>query len=138
LAQSDAAFEEAQTARLFKILNHIAEPSVRDARHLVMTQIRLKEEEGKNWWESDDNLHSAAAKLCASYDDAAGVINFDETDRVGQYFLETWGEDVIRAHDILQRFLDFRRKSAGDSYKEFTWLCDEARVMHQGAEPPRT
>lgn len=138
LQQSDAAFEETQTARLFKILNHIAEQDVRDARHVVMTKIRLQEEEGKNWWESDDNLHSAAAKLCASYDDVAGVINFDESDRVGQYFLETWGEDLIRAHTILQRFLDFRQKSGGDTYKEFTWLFDEAKLIQQSSRPPKT
>jgi hypothetical protein len=33
-----------------------------------MTEIRRQEEEGKNWWESDERLQRAAEQLCASYD----------------------------------------------------------------------
>src|SRR5262245_57370291 len=52
LQQVDAALQEAQTTKLFKILQHVEEQRVRDARHLVMTEIRRQEEEGKNWWEA--------------------------------------------------------------------------------------
>ena len=124
--QVDAALQEAQTAKLLKILQYIEEKRVRDARNLVMTEIRRQEEEGKNWWENDERLQRAADQLCASYDHLGGVIKFDGPDRVGQYFLERWGEGIIRAHTILERFLAFRRKSARNSYEDFTWLFEQA------------
>ncbi len=126
LQQVDAALQEAQTTKLFKILQHVEEQRVRDARRLVMTEIRRQEEEGKNWWESDERLQSAAEQLCASYDHLGGIIKFDGPDRVGQYFLERWGEGIIRAHTVLERFLAFRRKSARNSYEDFTWLFEQA------------
>ena len=126
LQQVDAALQEAQTTKLFKILQHVEEQRVRDARHVVMTEIRRQEEEGKNWWESDERLQRAAEQLCASYDHLGGIVKFDGPDRVGQYFLERWGEGIIRAHTILERFLAFRRKSARNSYEDFTWLFEQA------------
>jgi len=60
LQQVDAALQEAQTTKLFKILQHVEEQRVRDARHIVMTEIRRQEEEGKNWWEGDESLQRAA------------------------------------------------------------------------------
>ena len=89
--QVDAALQEAQTTKLLKILQHVEEQRVVDARHLVMTEIRRQEEEGKNWWENDERLQRAADQLCASYDHLGGIIKFDGPDRVGQYFLERWG-----------------------------------------------
>src|SRR5262249_29601029 len=86
LQQVDAALQEAQTTKLFKILQHVEEQRVRDARHIVMTEIHRQEEEGKNWWEGDERLQSAAEQLCASYDHLGGIIKFDGPDRVGQYF----------------------------------------------------
>jgi hypothetical protein len=127
--QVDAALQEAQTAKLLKILQHIEEQRVRDARNLVMTEIRRQEEGGKNWWESDEKLQRAAEQLCASYDQLGGIIKFDGPDRVGQYFLERWGEGIIRAHTILERFLVFRRKSARNSYEDFTWLFEQATSL---------
>jgi hypothetical protein len=124
--QIDAALQEAQTTKLLKMLQHVEEQRVLDARHLVMTEIRRQEEEGKNWWESDERLQMAAEQLCASYDHLGGIIKFDGPDRVGQYFLERWGEGIIRAHTILERFLVFRRKSARNSYEDFTWLFEQA------------
>ena len=126
LQQVDAALQEAQTTKLFKILQHVEEQRVRDARHIVMSEIHRQEEEGKNWWESDERLQRAAIQLCAAYDYLGGIIRFDGPDRVGQYFLERWGEGIIRAHTILERFLVFRRKSARNSYEDFTWLFEQA------------
>jgi hypothetical protein len=126
LQQVDAALQEAQTTKLFKILQHVEEQIVRDARHIVMTEIHDQEEAGKNWWESDERLRRAAEQLCASYDHLGGIIKFDGPDRVGQYFLERWGEVIIRAHTILERFLVFSRKSAHNSYEDFTWLFEQA------------
>src|SRR5262249_50304711 len=85
----------AQTTKLLKLLKHVEEQRVQDARHLVMTEIRRQEEEGKNWWESDERLQRAAEQLCASYDHLGGIIKFDGPDRVGLYFLERWGEGII-------------------------------------------
>jgi hypothetical protein len=132
--QRDAGLRAAQASRLLKILELVEQPSVREARHSVMTAVRRLEEAGTNWWESDDGLHRAAAQVCAAYHDLGGIINFDASDRVGQYVLEQWGEDLIRAHEVLQRFLLFRRDSGGDSYREFTWLFEEAKLLHRG--PP--
>jgi hypothetical protein len=129
--QVDAALQEAQTTKLLKILQHVEEQRVQDARHLVMTEIRRQEEEDKNWWESDERLQKAAEQLCASYDHLGGVIKFDGPDRVGQYFLERWGEGIIRAHAVLERFLVFRRKSARNSYEDFTWLFKQAASIHK-------
>jgi hypothetical protein len=129
--QVDAALQEAQTTKLLKMLQHVEEQRVVDARHLVMTEIRRQEEEGKNWWESDERLQRAAAELCASYDHLGGIIKFDGPDRVGQYFLERWGEGIIRAHAVLERFLVFKRKSARNSYEDFTWLFKQAGSIHK-------
>jgi hypothetical protein len=131
LQQFDAVLHETETAKLIKILQQVAEQGVQDARHIVLTEIHRQEEEGKNWWESDDRLHRAAVHLCASYDQIGGVIKFDGPDRVGQYFMERWGESIIQAHSILERFLAFQRKSASDRYEDFTWLCEEAAVFHR-------
>jgi hypothetical protein len=125
LQQVDAALQEAQTTKLFKVLQHVEEQRVRDARQIVMTEIHRQEEEGKNWW-GDERLQRAAEQLCVSYDHLGGIIKFDGPDRVGQYFLERWGEGIIRAHTILERFLVFRRKSARNSYEDFTWLFEQA------------
>ncbi len=95
LQQVDAALQEAQTTKLFKILQHVEQQRVRDARDIVMTEIHRQEEEGKNWWEGDERLQRAAEQLCASYDHLGGIIKFDGPDRVGQYFLERWGEGII-------------------------------------------
>ncbi len=140
LQQVDAALQEAQTTKLFKILQHVEQQRVRDARDIVMTEIHRQEEEGKNWWEGDERLQRAAEQLCASYDHLGGiikfdgpdrVIKFDGPDRVGQYFLERWGEGIIRAHTILERFLVFRRKSARNSYEDFTWLFEQATSINR-------
>jgi hypothetical protein len=137
LQQVDAALQEAQTVKLFKILQHVEEQRVRGARHIVMTEIYRQEEEGKNWWESDEQLQRAAVQLCASYDHLGGIIKFDGPDRVGQYFLERWGEGIIRAHTILERFLIFRRKSQSNSYADFTWLFEQATSIDENHELSR-
>jgi hypothetical protein len=129
--QVDAALQEAQTTKLLRILGHVEEQRVLDARHVVMTEIRRQEEQGKNWWESDERLQRAAEQLCASYDHLGGVIRFDGPDRVGQYFLERWGEGIIRAHAVLERFLVLKRKSARNSYEDFTWLFKQAASIHK-------
>ena len=107
--QIDAALQEAQTSKLFKILQYVEEQSFSDARRIVMTEIHPHEQEGKNWWKTDERLERAAVQVCVSYDQLAGIVKFDGPDRVGQYFLENWGEGVIRAHNILERFLVSRR-----------------------------
>jgi hypothetical protein len=129
--QVDAALQEAQTTKLLKMLQHVGEQRVLDARRVVMTEIRRQEEEGKNWWENDESLQRAAEQLCASYDHLGGVIKFDGPDRVGLYFLERWGEGIIHAHTILKRFLVFRRKSARNSYEDFTWLFKQAASIEK-------
>jgi hypothetical protein len=42
--QVDAALKEAQTTKLLKMLQHVEEQRVLDARHVVMTEIRRQEE----------------------------------------------------------------------------------------------
>jgi hypothetical protein len=132
--QIDAALQEAQSMKLLKFLSYVEEPRIQEARKVVMTEIRHQEEAGNNWWENDERLHNAAAQLCRAYDYLGGVIRFDGPDRVGQYFLEQWGETIIRAHEILERFLVFRRTSARRTYEDFTWLSQEARQLQGQAE----
>ena len=128
------AVQEAQTSRLLEILRLVEEQGVRDARATVLIDVRGQEQRGENWWEND-GLHRAAEHVCSSYDYIGGVINFDASGRVGQFFLETWGEDIIRVHDILDRYLDFCRKSGAAAYNEFTWLAQEAKLIHRSPPP---
>jgi hypothetical protein len=75
----------------------------------------------RKWIRSEKQRVNKSAKVVLG-----GIIKFDGPDRVGQYFLERWGEGIIRAHTILERFLVFRRKSARNSYEDFTWLFEQA------------
>lgn len=134
--QIDAGLQEAQTTKLLKFLDRVEEPKIQEARRIVMMEIRRQEEAGHNWWEGDERLRDAAAQLCRSYDYLGAIIRFDGPDRVGQYFLERWGEGVIRAHQVLERFLVFRRTSARHTYEDFTWLFQEASAMHGHAGSP--
>lgn len=127
--------QEAQTSRLIEVLHLIEESGIRDARSTVLIDIRGRDQQGEKWWEGDDRLHRAAEQVCASYDYVGGIINFDASGRVGQFFLETWGEDVIRIHDILEQYLGFRRKSGAAAYNEFTWLAQEAKLIHRTPAP---
>jgi hypothetical protein len=128
------AVQEAHSSRLLEGLHLIDGPGLRDARSAVLNEIRGREQNGDKWWESDDHLRRSAEQLCAAYDYLGGVVNFDESDRVGQFILETWGEDVIRIHDILERFIGVGRKSDAPGYNEFTWLAQEAKLIHQSPE----
>jgi hypothetical protein len=130
------ALQEAQTSRLMEILRLIEGPGIREARTMVLIEVPGPEQRGENWWEGNSLLHRSAEEVCSSYDYIGGVINFDVSDRVGQFFLETWGEDIIRVHDILGRYLDFRRKSGTGAYNEFTWLAQEAKLIHRSPPPP--
>jgi hypothetical protein len=129
------ALQEAQTSTLLDVLRLIDRHGMSDAQLTVLIDIREREQRGESWWESDDRLHRSAERVCATYDCLGGVINFDASDRVGPFFLETWGEDVIRIHDILERYLGIRRKSGDAVYNEFTWLAQEAKLIHRS--PPR-
>ena len=82
-------------------MQHVDEQRVRDARHIVMTEIHRHEEEGKNWWGSDERLQRAAEQLCASYDHLGGIIKFDGPDRVGQYFLEREKPSIVVLKGLL-------------------------------------
>lgn len=130
------ALQEAETSRLLEILRLIEGPGIREARVMVVIEVPGLEQRGENWWEGNGPLHRSAEQICSSYDYIGGVINFDASDRVGQFFLETWGEDIIRIHDILGRYLDFRRKSGAVAYNEFTWLAQEAKLIHRSPPPP--
>src|SRR5262249_17999395 len=129
------ALEETETSRLLEILRLINLPGVRDAHAMIRIDVPGPEQNGENWWEGSSSLQRAAEQVCLSYDHIGGVINFDASKRAGEFFLETWGEDVIGAHDILERYLEFRRKSGMGVYKEFSWLAQEAKLIHR-APPP--
>jgi hypothetical protein len=87
----------------------VEEQSFSDARRIVMTEIHPHEQEGKNWWKTDERLERRRYKYVFRTISGIGIVKFDGPDRVGQYFLENWGEGVIRAHNILERFLVSRR-----------------------------
>lgn len=122
---------ETRTSRLLEILRLIEDPRVREARTMILIEVSDSDRRSEDWWEGNAALQRAAEQVCSAYDYAAGAINFDASERVGQFFLETWGEDVIRIHDVLERYLEFRRKSEAGTYNEFSWLAQEARLIHR-------
>lgn len=139
----ERALRAVSTSQLIEILRLLEQGSTGDARATVLIDVAARERNGENWWEADERLHRAAASVCTTYDHVAGIINFD-SGPAGQFFLETWGEEVIRVHDVLERYLDLRRSSGVAFCSEFTWLAQEARRIHhrpQAAElqhPVRT
>jgi hypothetical protein len=70
-----------------------------------------------------------------SYDYVGDFINFGASSRAGQFFLETWGEDIIQMHDTLERYFAFRGQSDQGAYKEFSWLAEEAKLVHRDPPP---
>jgi hypothetical protein len=128
------ALHETRTSRLLEILRLIEQPGIREAHAIILIDAAGPEQAGENWWETSSSLHRAAEQVCLSYDYIGGVINFDASTRVGEYFLETWGEDILRVHDILRRYIEFRQKSGAGDYKEFSWLAQEAKIIHR--DPP--
>jgi hypothetical protein len=122
-------------SRLQQIVGLIAKPGIRDAHTLILTKLPEPERKGEKWWEENSTLNVAAEQICSTYDYIGGVINFDTSQRLGQFFLETWGEDVIRVHDILERYLKFRRESGTGAYNEFSWLAQEAKLIHRDPQP---
>ena len=129
------ALEGTRTSRLLEILQLVGQPGIREARATVLIDVPEPEQRGEKWWEENSSLHRAAEQVCLSYDHIGGLINFDTSKRAGEFFLETWGEDIIRVHDILKRYLEFRRKSATGAYQEFSWLAQEAELIHRNAPP---
>jgi hypothetical protein len=129
------ALEESETSRLLEILRLIERPGIREAHAMILIDVPAPEQKGENWWEGNSALHRAAEQVCLSYDYIGGVINFDASKRAGEFFLETWGEDIIRTHDLLERYLTFRRNSGTGAYKEFSWLAQEAKLLHRDPPP---
>jgi hypothetical protein len=129
------ALDEAETSGLLEILRLVEGPGIREARAMILIDVPGPEQRGENWWEENSSLHRAAEQVCLSYDYIGGVIIFAAPKRAGEFFLATWGEDIIRVHDSLERYLAFRRKSATGAYKEFSWLAQEAKLIHRDLRP---
>jgi hypothetical protein len=114
------ALKEAWAHRTFELLRLVEDPRVRDARAIVMKEI--KPLRGQQWW-ADGRLHDAAATVCSAYDHLGGLMLFhDWRGRVERFFLDRWGETVVRAYPILKPFIDLRRETAPGSYENFRWL----------------
>jgi hypothetical protein len=129
------ALAETDTSRLLDILRLIEQPGIREARASILIDVPAPEQRGENWWEANSSLHHAAEQVCLAYDYLGGFINFGASSRSGQFFLETWGEDIIRVHDTLERYLAFRRQADQGAYKEFSWLAEEAKLIHRDPPP---
>jgi hypothetical protein len=129
------ALRQSQTFRLIEMVRHIERPEVRAARRIVMTQIAAPTLKGQAWW-SDERLHEAAAQVCASYDHLGAMMRFHGIGRVERWFINRWGEGVVRTHDVLLPFLEWRRRTGPQSYIEYTWLYERAKKRFPNVLPP--
>ena len=130
------ALKQAWTFRLFELLRHIEQPRVRSARAIVMREISMIPSD-QEWW-VDGRLHDAAATFCSAYDHLGGIIKFHGSNgRVERFFIERWGETVVRSYLVLTRFLEFRRKSAPNSYDNYIWLYKLARQHFPDTRQPK-
>lgn len=129
-----AAYRQIGTFKLFELLKHLEEPSVREARWIVFNEIaHLKPDE--EWW-ADERLSKAAALVSATYDHLGAVIRFDRMDPVGRLYVERWGGSLVRTHQVLDPFLRHRRNSDPTAYIDFTWLYERSMRKHKKVRPP--
>ena len=97
------AIKQVRSFRLFELMKHIEDPRVREARRVVTMEIpQLK---GQNWW-TDQRLHDAATTLAGAYDVLGSALQFDGLGRVGRFFLDGWGEGIVRTHVALDDLSD--------------------------------
>jgi hypothetical protein len=127
------AYKQVQAFRLFELLGYIESQNVRDARRVVLLEIRPLKDGG--WW-VDARLDNAASTVAASYANLGHVIQFERrrgrNDKVGEFFLENWADSIGPAHDTLESFLANRRLTQPTAYRGFTWLAKEAaRYRHR-------
>jgi hypothetical protein len=129
------AIKQVRSIRLFELMKHIEDPRVREAREIVMMQV--PKWKGKDWW-TDDQLREAATTLASAYDHLGSLLHFEGMGRVGRFFVDRWGEGIVRTHIALDDYLTYRRRYAPQSYIGFTWLYQHAKRRHPNVQLPPT
>jgi hypothetical protein len=130
------AFQEFRGARLLEILRHMEHEQVRKARDIVFTRIARPENQGKDWWEVDE-FRSAASEVASAHDRIGVIINFFGMGDAENRFLTHWGETIVRSHEVLNDFLNWRRRTAPNAYTEFTALYQRAKLLYPNVPPPQ-
>jgi hypothetical protein len=116
------AMRSASTSQnILSVLNYLQDAEVREARRLVLTQ--LKEKPLASWTEDERR----AASLVYSTYDMAGILirrGFVPKD----LFVSNWGESIVRCYKILEPFLkELHINVPGTKYgAHLKWLCEEA------------
>ena len=126
-----AAFRQYRAFKLFEILKFIEAERFREARRDVIRKIETRASE--KWWEAEDaeQLEAAASTVCAFYDVIGRLMEYDgDVGRfrgVWSFFREHWAASIVRTHDALAGFLEYRRGTVANAYLGFTRLADAAR-----------
>ncbi len=142
LAFSFAAYHYMRQ-RAFELLKHIEDNKVRDARRRIMLSLPLPD--SVSWVECDEHewqrgLNIDAATVCASYNNLAafvlpkrwfsGLFPFSLFSKsLMNFFIDNWGESIVRSHSRLLKFLSHRRSQPlqKDAYRGFSELALRVR-----------
>lgn len=119
-----AAYRQVNTFKLFEWLKYIQDDNFRSARRIVIREISpIMDTE---WWQ-DDRLEMAGATCCASYDILGRMLQFGGSQSLVAFFIENWGDSIVRTWLILSPFIEHRRESGGYQSKGYEWLFVRAR-----------
>jgi hypothetical protein len=127
LCAAIAAFYQIRVSKRLEMLKYLESPEIRKSRRIVMREIQ--EQKDEDWWndkEKGERWEAAATDVCVNYDILARMIKFDRFG-YGRFFQDNWARSIVENHDILDRFLGYRRTRARDAYSEFTTLAEEVR-----------
>jgi len=134
---------QAEDHRLLGLLRWMEEDRVRKARKIVIDELSTRRDE--KWWElKDQRFHDAAALVASIYDHLGGYFRLTlkfhdrwffslfgkDKDYVWKFFIDRWGEGIVRSYEILKRYIDYRREKAPKSYEGYEWVYKEAKQRH--------
>ena len=112
------------------MVKFIIDSDFSEARRIVYQEIEPIKDTA--WWDRKDigRLEAAAFLVCGRYNSLSVMLDFDKIDLMlpGQNFRDLFWKNgaharaIIRTHDILESFLDHRRKTVPDSYLAYSRL----------------
>ena len=121
--QLDAVRDSSAAQNLIAVIDLLQEPEVREARRVVLVDLRLKP---LDEWTAEDKRQ--AAIVYSSYDMAGMLI---ETDIVpGGIVLENWGPSITGCHSVLEPYLkQLSAELPGAKYgQHLRWLRDHVQL----------
>jgi len=119
------AMRSASTAQnILSVINYLQDPAIREARRLVLTD--LKGKPVASWTEADRRM---ASHVYATYDMAGILIQRGLVPK--DLFVSNWGESIVKCYEILEPFLtELHTDAPGAKYGiHLKWLREEA-VRH--------